>query len=88
MKRMILAATTVVALAATPAFAGSNFSFGFYTPAPVYVAPAPVAYVQPVPVYGQGYWQPGYYGAPVSYYGYGYGYGRRHHHGHEHGHWR
>lgn len=86
MKRIILAATAMVGLAAAPAFAGSSFHVGFYSPAPVYMAPAPVAYVQPVPVYRTAYWQPRYYGAPVSYYGYRHGH--RHHHGHDRGHWR
>ena len=53
MKRILgIAALTGLLTAAPAAFAGVDFSIGFFlpAPAPVYVAPAPV-YVAPAPVY-------------------------------------
>lgn len=51
MKRIFgIAALAGLLTAAPAAFAGVDFSIGFFVPAPVYVAPAPV-YVAPAPVY-------------------------------------
>ena len=53
MKRILKVATVVGLIAAAPAaFAGVDFSIGFYEPAPVYATPAPVyEYAPPAPVY-------------------------------------
>ncbi len=60
MKKILVVPAVLVAMAAAPAYAGTHFSIGFFTPAPVYYAPAPVTYYQPAPVY--------YAPAPISYY--------------------
>lgn len=82
MKKVVLALTALTALAATPAFAGgTHISFGFYSPAPVYVAPAPVAYYPPVQ---RVYYAPAPRPCPQHYvyddhrrHGRGYGWGNR-----------
>ena len=48
MKRIVLGAAAVAALAAAPAFAGgTHLSIGVFTPAPVVYQPAPVYYAPP-----------------------------------------
>lgn len=82
MKTFMMAAVALTALAAVPAQAGSNFSFGFFSgvPAPVVYRPAPVVYHAPPRYYAP---QPVYY-TPYSYFSYG----RPVHHKHGRGHGR
>ena len=64
MKKIVVAAASLAALAAMPAYA-SNVNIGFFSPQPVIYAPPPVAYYYPpVAVYRA---RPVCY-APVAYY--------------------
>jgi hypothetical protein len=87
MKKFLVAAAAVSALASLPAHAGdTRIHVGFYSPAPVYYQPAPVYYAPRV----------AYYAPPVAYYApprfvryeppcprrYGYNNYRGHHRGH------
>lgn len=84
MKKFMVVAVSLAALAAMPAQARTYINFGFYAPAPVYYEPAPV-YYQPAPVV---YYPPinHVYYAPRYGYGVSYsnGYGHRgNYHGHQ-----
>lgn len=81
MKSYLYGLAALATLTATPAVAGdTHFSFGVYTPAPYYYAPAPVVY-RPVAYYAPV--RPVFY-APRRYayrdwHGRGHGHGHRHH---------
>ena len=81
MKKILIAAVSLAALAATPAFAHTSVGIGLNLGGPVY-APAPVAYYPPPPyAYAPPpvYYPPYAYAAPAPYY-YGYPYyGVRYH---------
>lgn len=50
MKKVILLGAAIFGLSSLPAYAGSSFHIGFFSPAPVYVAPQPAYVVEPYPV--------------------------------------